>query len=129
MKTGVLRGAVSVSRVTAALALTISVLLPAGTARADPAPETIPLDMVIAVDESGSLSKADVERETQAATTIARSVLNPASRVTVLGFGSNNGAPGQRAVNEVCRPTIADGDVSLQYLSTCVKGLHLRSDA
>ncbi|MFC4591239.1 vWA domain-containing protein [Sphaerisporangium corydalis] len=112
-----------------ALALTIPVSLPVRSATADLIPETIPLDMVVAVDESGSLSAADVSREVEASTTIARSVLNPLSRVTVLGFGSNNGAAGQRAVDEICRPTVADSDVSLQYLSTCVKGLHLRTKA
>ncbi|MFI6497916.1 vWA domain-containing protein [Nonomuraea typhae] len=113
-----------------ALVLTLSAPLPAHPAVAERAtPETIPLDMVVAVDESGSLSAAAVSREIEATSTIAQSVLNPNSRVTVIGFGSNNGRPGQNAVDEVCRPTVADGAVNLQYLSDCVKGLHRRTDA
>ncbi|MEV5749782.1 vWA domain-containing protein [Actinoallomurus sp. NPDC052308] len=100
-----------------------------GPAEAAPAPQTIPLDMVVAVDESGSLSADDVSREIAATSTITEGVLNPQSRVTVLGFGSDNGQAGQNAVDAVCRPTVVDGAVSMQYLATCAKGLHRRTDA
>ena len=50
-----------------------------------------PLDIVMLVDESGSLSAADVAREIQAAGTIAQTPLNPRSRVTIVGFGGVNG--------------------------------------
>ncbi|MFI7419975.1 vWA domain-containing protein [Nonomuraea sp. NPDC049684] len=113
-----------------ALALALPVpphALPARAAAAA-APETLPLDMVVAVDESGSLSAGAVSREIEATSTIAQSVLNPQSRVTVIGFGSNNGRPGQNAVDQVCRPTVVGDGVSLQYLAECVKGLHRRTD-
>lgn len=47
--------------------------------------EPVPQDIVVLVDESGSLGEADVEEEAKAAT-IAQSVLTPGSRVTVDGF-------------------------------------------
>ncbi|WP_170991134.1 vWA domain-containing protein [Herbidospora galbida] len=90
--------------------------------------ETLPLDVVILVDESGSLREGDVIEERRAATTIARTAFNPRSRVTVLGFGSQNEV-GQNAVDEVCRPTVVDSDANLQYLSTCVRELKRRTDA
>jgi hypothetical protein len=133
MKPSVRREGSKSLRAAAALALAIILSVPAGPAEAEsanaPSPQTIPLDMVIAVDESGSLTAADVTREIAASATIAQSVLNPHSRVTVLGFGSDNGKPGQHAVDEICRPTTVDGSVSMGYLATCVKGLHRRTEA
>ena len=76
--------------------------LPAG-AREDP-PTLPPMQVVVLVDESGSLSDADVVREREAARTIAFSVLAPDSVLSVVGFGSSNG-PGQSAVDVVCPPT------------------------
>lgn len=87
--------------------------------------EATPLDMVIAVDESGSLSKADVQNEVDAASTIAQSGLNPRSRVTVLGFGSDNGG-GHQAVDEVCPPTVLSDTVDAQGIAECVRKLHRR---
>ncbi len=92
---------------------------------ADAAPAS-PLDIVILVDESGSLSEDDVEQETRAASTIAQSVLDPGSRVTVVGFGSNNGQADQIAAREVCRPTLVDEGSGRQYLADCVSDLHRR---
>jgi hypothetical protein len=88
------------------------------------------LDIVMLVDESGSLSNADVAREIQAAGTIAQTPLNPQSRVTVVGFGGINGvAPDQDPTNVACRPTVTSGDINLQYLAQCVHGLHRRTEA
>ena len=82
------------------------------------------------VDESGSETSADVARERQAAGTIDQTLLNPHSRVTVIGFGGVNGkAPNQDPTNVVCQPTIASGPVNLAYLAKCVNGLHRRSAA
>lgn len=92
----------------------------------DAAEEAAPLDIVILVDESGSLSEDDVEQETRAASTIAQSVLDPGSRVTVVGFGSNNGQDDQIAAREVCRPTLVDEGSGRQYLADCVSDLHRR---
>jgi len=95
-----------------------------------PGVEDTPLDIVMLVDESGSLSDADVAREVQAAGTIAQTPLNPRSRVTVVGFGGVNGVkPNQAATTVVCQPTITSGAVGLEYLAQCVKGLHRRTDA
>lgn len=111
------------------LVLAFPLTVPAvATARAGAAPETLPVDIVIAVDESGSLTEEAVAREIEATSVIAQSVLNPRSRVTVLGFGSDNGEAGQSAVDEVCRPTVTDGAVSLQYLATCPAKLHRRTE-
>ncbi|GAA1985938.1 hypothetical protein GCM10009799_09250 [Nocardiopsis rhodophaea] len=85
-----------------------------------------PLDIVILVDESGSLTDDDVDEEVKAASTIAQSVLNPGSRVTVVGFGSNNGVSGQDAAREVCRPTLVEEGNGGQYLADCVSDLHRR---
>jgi hypothetical protein len=84
------------------------------------------------VDESGSETAAKVADERQSAGTIAQAMLNPRSRVTVVGFGgvnNNDVAPYQNPVNVVCRPTIASGAVNLSYLASCVNGLHRRSEA
>ncbi|MEO5878372.1 MAG: VWA domain-containing protein [Streptosporangiaceae bacterium] len=94
-----------------------------------PDPQTTPLDMVVLVDESGSLTPDDVREEIKSTSTIAQSGLNTKTRVTVIGFGSNNGEPGQQAATERCRPTIVSSAVELQYLSDCVKKLHQRTDA
>jgi hypothetical protein len=99
----------------------------ASVPRGDAAPETTPLDVVIAVDESASLSNQDVVSEIEAASRVAQSGLNPRTRVTVLGFGSNNGSTGQEAATEVCRPTVVDSAVNQQYLADCVNKLHRRT--
>lgn len=90
--------------------------------------EPTPLDLVVAVDESGSLATQDVRGEIEAAATIAQSGLNPRTRVTVLGFGSATGT-GRRAVTQYCRPTVVGTAEQLQYLSNCVKRLHRRTAA
>ncbi|WP_017570365.1 vWA domain-containing protein [Nocardiopsis halotolerans] len=122
----------------AALAAALLFLLPQPVPASAAAPpprstddpgQATPLDIVILVDESGSLSEADIEEETRAASTIAQSVLNPGSRVTVVGFGSNNGRPGQIAAREVCRPTLLDEGSGRQYLADCVSGLRRRDDS
>ncbi|QXJ21192.1 VWA domain-containing protein [Actinomadura graeca] len=111
------------------LAAAIAGLPPAFPQRADArAPEPTPLDLVVAVDESGSLTAGDVRAEAEAAATIVQSGLNPRTRVTVLGFGSA-GANGRKAVTQYCRPTVVTTAGQLQYLSSCVKGLHPRTEA
>ncbi len=130
MRRGIRRQAQRVLHATGALGLGVLslTLVARPAAAAGASPQTTSVDMVIAVDESASLTADDVSREISATSVIAQSVLNPRSRVTILGFGSDNGKAGQSAVDEVCRPTVVDGAVSLQYLSTCVKGLHRRTD-
>src|SRR5579859_3371226 len=88
------------------------------------------LDVVMLVDESGSETPQKVAQEKATAGTIVQSMLNPLSRVTVIGFGGVNGvAPNQNPVTVVCQPTITGGQQSLSYLATCVNGLHRRSEA
>ena len=97
------------------------------TARDDP-PVLPALQVVVLVDESGSLSDADVVREQEAAQTIAFSVLAPDSVVSVVGFGSSNG-PGQSAVDVVCQPTVLSQAQDRDSLATCTGKLHRRTPA
>jgi von Willebrand factor type A domain len=88
------------------------------------------LDVVMLIDESGSEPPVSVTQEKQVAATIGQSMLNPASRVSVVGFGGvNNVAPNQDPINVACQPTIATGAQNLNYLSTCVNSLHRRTEA
>lgn len=88
------------------------------------------LDVVILVDESGSETPAKVADEKQTAGTIVQTMLNPASRVTVVGFGGvNNVVPDQNPIDVVCQPTIASGVANLSYLASCVNKLHRRTEA
>ena len=88
------------------------------------------LDVVMLVDESGSETPAKVADEKQTAGTIVQSMLNPRSRVTVVGFGGvNHVAPDQSPVDVVCQPTIASGTTNLGYLASCVNKLHRRTEA
>jgi hypothetical protein len=88
------------------------------------------LDVVMLVDESGSETDAKVAEERQTAGTIAQSLLNPRSRVTVVGFGGvNHVAPNQDPVNVACQPTITSGASNLAYLASCVNSLHRRTEA
>ena len=44
-------------------------------------------------------------------------MLNPRSRVTVIGFGGvNHVAPNQNPIDVACQPTIASGTANLAYL-------------
>ena len=87
------------------------------------------LDVVVLVDESGSETPAKVADEKQTIGTIVQSMLNPGSRVTVVGFGGvNHVAPNQTPVDVVCQPTIASGTRNLSYLASCVSKLHHRTE-
>jgi hypothetical protein len=85
---------------------------------------------VVLVDESGSETPQKVADEKQTVGTIVQTMLNPSSRVTVIGFGGVNHVVGdQNPVDVVCQPTIASGAANLDYLSTCVDALHRRTEA
>ncbi|MFA1548394.1 choice-of-anchor X domain-containing protein [Actinomadura chokoriensis] len=90
-------------------------------------PEPMAMDVSILVDESGSLSDADVREEIKAATTIALGGLNSRSRVSVYGFGSQN-RPGENAITEACPPLVLDSSVKKDALGNCVRKLHRRAD-
>jgi hypothetical protein len=88
------------------------------------------LDVVVLVDESGSETPQKVADEKQTVGTIVQTMLNPSSRVTVIGFGGvNHVVPNQNPVDVVCQPTIAGGTANLDYLSSCVGALHRRTEA
>ena len=102
--------------------------VPASSARPTGVGDTV-LDVVMLVDESGSETDANVAAERQTAGTIAQTLLNPRSRVTVVGFGGvNHVAPNQDPVNVVCQPTTASGAIHLSYLASCVNSLHRRTE-
>lgn len=88
------------------------------------------LDVVFLVDESGSETPQKVAAEKQTVGTIVQSLLNPRSRVAVIGFGGvNHVVPHQNPVDVACQPTIAGGQANLSYLASCVGRLHRRTEA
>ncbi|GAA3868905.1 hypothetical protein GCM10022243_38130 [Saccharothrix violaceirubra] len=95
----------------------------------EPEPAVGSADIVLLVDESSSLSTDDVRREREAAAVIALGEFAPASRVAVVGFGSDNGASGQSAVDVVCPPTIVATAQERQVLSDCIGRLRGRTAA
>lgn len=110
-------------------------LLPAGGIAARSAPGTAGtaglavLDLVMLVDESGSETPQKVTDEKATVGMIIQSQLNPASRVTVIGFGGVNGvAPNEVATDVACVPTTAGGAANLAYLSTCYDKLGPRGE-
>ncbi len=87
------------------------------------------LDVAVLVDESGSETAQKVADEKQTVGTIVQTMLNPASRVTVIGFGGvNHAVADQNPVDVTCQPTIASGSANLDYLSNCVGKLHRRTE-
>lgn len=105
---------------------------PASPATGDPGTGTASvavLDVVMLVDESGSETPAKVADEKRTAGTIVQTMLNPRSRVTVIGFGgANDVVPDQDRVDVTCQPTIASGAQNLSYLASCVGKLHRRTE-
>jgi hypothetical protein len=88
------------------------------------------LDVVVLVDESGSETPQKVADEKTTVGTIVPSLLNQASRVTVIGFGGvNHLAPSQVPTDVACVPTVASGQANLAYLSSCASKLHHRTEA
>lgn len=87
--------------------------------------ELKPANIVVLVDESGSISPQDMLREREAATLIANAELSPKSVVSVVGFASS--AVGSPAVEMVCPPTILAGAAEREDLARCIGALHKRS--
>ncbi|MFF8386011.1 VWA domain-containing protein [Streptomyces kanasensis] len=104
-------------------------LAPAAAAStpAAPAGDADPLDFAVVVDQSESLSAADLAREVEAAALLVQGEISQRSRATVIGFGSSE-EPGQSPVREVCPPTVAD-TAGRQRLSDCVQQLSRRDPA
>ncbi|WP_190823207.1 vWA domain-containing protein [Saccharopolyspora pogona] len=94
----------------------------------DAPPALQPVQIVLLVDQSGSLTEQDVAAERDAARVIVQGEPARDSTVSVLGFGSAN-APGRSAVDPVCPPTKPDSPQSRQFLGDCVGGIHRRTPA
>ncbi|MGH3814485.1 MAG: VWA domain-containing protein [Pseudonocardiaceae bacterium] len=117
----------SLTLVVVTMSTTVASAAGVGVQPGDPGqPELPPIDIVVLVDESGSLSEADVAREKEAARSIALSALSPASTIAVVGFGSSE-ADGQSAVDVVCPPTVLDTAQNLDAVTVCINKLHQRT--
>ncbi len=79
------------------------------------------------VDESGSLSADGVAREKEAARTIALGAPSPDTTVSVVGFGSSDGSPGQTAAVTRCSPTKVDSAQARDSLARCIGDVHART--
>src|ERR1017187_2147390 len=94
---------------------------------------TKPVDVVIAVDESGSILPYEMTEERQAARLIALGEFAPDSRVEVLGFGGadtmETQSNPQPPVDQVCPLTQVSTAASRQGLSDCIGKLHVRTEA
>ncbi|MFF8633120.1 VWA domain-containing protein [Streptomyces pilosus] len=97
---------------------------PAPARAAPAAPE--PVELAIAVDQSGSLRASDVERERDAAGRIAVGEISAASRLTVLGFASADNDE-QSPVDEVC-PTTELDPVAREKTGECIGRLARRGE-
>ncbi|WP_371544942.1 VWA domain-containing protein [Streptomyces sp. NBC_00554] len=101
-------------------------MTPAQQAHAEDPLAPTPVDFVILVDESGSLSAADVAAERAAAALLVLGEVSDKSRAAVVGFGSAS-RDGQSPVDTVCPLTKADA-AGREQLSSCVPRLHRRTD-
>ncbi|WP_285502690.1 VWA domain-containing protein [Actinokineospora sp. NBRC 105648] len=87
--------------------------------------ELRPAQIVILVDESGSISAADMVREQDAASLIAQGEFSPRSTVSVVGFASDSGS--RSPVDVVCPPLVVAGAAERDQLAQCVRGLRKRT--
>jgi von Willebrand factor type A domain len=95
-----------------------------------PPPVLAPLDVVVLVDESGSLLQEGVAEEQAAANTIVGSIVAPGSVVSIVGFGSDSGAEGSRpAAEPLCPPVTLDGQAGRERLAGCVATIRERTPA
>lgn len=112
-------------------AISIGPARPASAAQAGTrAGNGLAVNMVILVDESGTESAADVTNEADAASAIAQGLLNPRSRVSVVGFGGpDQQAPHANSTTIVCPATVTSGATNLESLARCVGKLAPRTAA
>lgn len=94
----------------------------------EPPAELQPVQIVVLVDESGSLSPEDVARERDAARVLVQGEPSPESTVSVVGFASAD-ASGQSPVDPVCRPTKLNTPQNRQFLADCIGELRRRTPA
>lgn len=126
------------SWLTARIALAVLLLLalvpaaaagPGGLSAAqEPTPQLRSVQIVVLVDESGSLRPEDVAREREAVRVIVQGEPSAESTVSVAGFASSD-APGQTPVDLVCPPTKVNTLQARQFLADCVGELRSRAKA
>ncbi|MEV0697262.1 vWA domain-containing protein [Saccharopolyspora sp. NPDC050389] len=107
-------------------AMPLTALPPASAQDAPPALQ--PVQIVLLVDQSGSLTEQDIAAERDAARVIVQGEPARDSTVSVLGFGSEN-TPGQSVVDPICPPMKPDSSQNRQALGDCVGGIHRRTPA
>ncbi|KOV87188.1 VWA domain-containing protein [Nocardia sp. NRRL S-836] len=91
-------------------------------------PPTLPaMQVVVLVDESGSIQDADLVREKEAARTIAFSPWGTGTVLSVVGFASAERA-GQSAVDVVCPPAKISEAQQRDVVANCIGGLRKRAD-
>lgn len=88
--------------------------------------EAQPITAVILVDESGSLSRAAIASERDAATSLVASDLSSNSRFMIAGFGSAN-RRGQSAVRPYCNFIRSSDRVAREELAACARRVHVRT--
>lgn len=92
-----------------------------------------PVNVVIAVDESGSIQPYEMAQEQQAARLIALGEFAPSSKIGVVGFGGadslQSSANPQPPVDQVCPMTAVNSSAARQGLSDCIGKLHVRTAA
>ncbi|MBB5957003.1 hypothetical protein FHS29_003596 [Saccharothrix tamanrassetensis] len=79
-----------------------------------------PAEIVVLIDESGSVVPDDLAREREAAALIAASELSPDSTVTVLGFASDDTGTGS-AVDVVCPRMKSSGAAEREQFAGCIQ--------
>ncbi|WP_053740200.1 hypothetical protein [Streptomyces sp. NRRL WC-3618] len=94
---------------------------------ADTEPAFPAVNYAVAVDESASLTDADMEVEKAAAKRIALGDVSSSSHVTVFGFAADEGK-GRGAVDPVCRRTTLDA-AGRETIGDCVGKLRKRKES
>nr|WP_221380384.1 vWA domain-containing protein [Actinoplanes polyasparticus] len=102
-----------------------AVMVPLPAQAAPGVGEPKPVDVVVLVDESGSLRPEGVDAEREAAKIITQSEFSAASRLAVVGFASDNGQ-GQGPVDVVCPMAAANTGPAREKFATCVDRIKIR---
>jgi hypothetical protein len=84
-----------------------------------------PAQIVILVDESGSIQQDDMVREQNAASLLAQSELSTRSTVSIVGFASDSGS--KPPVDVVCPPLVLAGAAERERIVQCVRDLRKRT--
>ncbi|RSM69638.1 hypothetical protein DMH04_45795 [Kibdelosporangium aridum] len=84
-----------------------------------------PAQIVILVDQSGSIRQEDMVREQNAASLLAQSELSTRSTVSIVGFASDSGT--KPPVDVACPPLVLTGAAERERIAQCVGGLRKRA--